>query len=273
MTDKNVRRLTYTTLILLSIVMVFPFLWSLISSFKTPAEIITIPPQVFAKEYTLNNYLEVFKQGNFLRWYLNSIACALFVTITVCFFGSLAGYSFAKFDFPAKNVIFAFIVSTMMIPMQMLVIPWYYMADALNLVDTYTGIIFPGVISAFGIFYMKQAMETIPKSLIEAARIDGTSEFKIFIKIILPLVKPSLSALAILTFIGNWDAFLWPLIVINSGEMKTLPVGLQAFAGAQGINYHLIMASANLVILPVLGVYIILQKQIVKSIAASGVKG
>jgi len=273
MSDKNVKWSLYLCLISFAVVMVFPFLWCLLSSFKTPDQIITIPPTFFAKTYTLGNYIQVLKGGHFFRWYINSIGCALVVTLTVCFFSALSGYAFAKFEFKGKLIIFAFIVSTLMIPMQMLVIPWYYMASGLGLVDTYLGIIFPGLLSAFGIFFMKQSIESVPDSLIEAARIDGTPDFKIFWKIVLPLVKPSLSALAILTFISNWDAFLWPLIVINSPTMKTLPVGLQAFAGAQGINYHLIMAASNLVIVPVIIIYLILQKQIVKSIATSGVKG
>ncbi len=273
MSDKNVKRMMFFALTAFAIIMVFPFVWCLMGSFKTPDQIITIPPTFLSKSYTLNNYIEVLGRGNFLRWYANSIGCAVFVTFTVCFFSSLAGYAIAKFKFAGKKVIFAFILSTMMIPMQMLVIPWYYMAHKLGLVDSYMGIIFPGIVSAFGVYFMKQAMESIPNSLIEAARIDGTSEFRIFWKVVFPLVRPSLAALAILTFISNWDAFLWPLIVINSPAMKTLPVGLQSFAGAQGVNYHLIMTAANLVILPVLALYMILQKQIVKSIATTGVKG
>ena len=161
----------------------------------------------------------------------------------------------------------------MMIPGEMLVIPWYIMGSYFHLENTYLGIMFPGLISAFGVFLMKQFMEGVPDSLIESARIDGASELKIFFRIVMPLVRPALASLAIFTFVANWDAFLWPLIITNEQQIFTLPVGLQSFAGAHGIQYHLIIAAANLVVLPVLVVFLILQKQIIKGIALSGVKG
>jgi multiple sugar transport system permease protein len=272
MTAKQNRILVYTLLIIGGLCMIFPFLWSILSSFKPAEEILTLSPSFFPENPTLDNYKEVLEAGNFQRWYFNSLLIAAIVTISVCFFSSLAGYSLAKYKYAGKKVIFLTILSTMMIPMEMLIIPWYIMASYMGMVDTYVGIMFPGLISAFGVFLMKQFMEGIPDALIEAARIDGTSEFRIFYKIILPNVKPALASLAIFTYVGNWDAFLWPLIVTTKAHMQTLPVGLQGFAGAQGAQYHLIIAAANLVIIPVLCVFLIMQKQIIKGIATSGIK-
>lgn len=262
----------YVLLSLGAFFMIFPFLWSVLSSFKPAHEILTVSPKLFPEAPTLDNYRTVLSSGHFGRWYLNSLLVAAAVTVSTCFFCSLAGYSLAKYRYAGKQVIFIAILSTMMIPMEMLIIPWFIMGKYLKLVDTYLGIMLPGLITAFGVFLMKQFIEGIPDTLIEAARIDGTGEFKIFWKIILPLVRPALASLAIFTFIGNWDAFLWPLIITTQETMKTLPVGLQAFAGSQGIEYHLIIAAANLVIIPVLIVFMVMQKQIIKGVATTGIK-
>jgi len=263
----------YITLTLFGLLMVFPFFWSIISSFKPANEIISIPPRFWSENFTLKNYREVITTGKFGRWYLNSIIVASVVTISVCFFSSLAGYSLSKFTYPHKEKFFYFILSTMMVPLQILIIPWYVMFTYFKLNDTYLGLILPGIMSAFGIFMIRQFCDNIPDSIIEAARLDGASEFKIFYKIIFPILKPSLSALAIITFVGNWDAFLWPLIIINNESLKTLPLGLQSFAGQYTVEYHLIMAAANLAVIPSIVIFLILQRQIIRSIAGSGLKG
>jgi len=270
------RARTITVYVLLAIgglLMVFPFLWSVLASFKAPDEIFTLQPKLLPADPTLDNYREVLSNAAFGRWYLNSVLVAVVVTISVCLFSSLAGYSLAKYRYAGRTVIFAAILSTMMIPAEMLVIPWFVTGSYLGLTDTYLGIMFPGLISAFGVFLMKQFMEGIPDALIESARIDGTSEVRIFFRVVLPLVKPALASLAIFTFVSNWDAFLWPLIITNEASMFTLPVGLQSFAGAHGIEYHLIIAAANLVVLPVLIVFLVLQRQIIQGIALTGLKG
>lgn len=273
MGNKKQKIFIYVMLSLLGLCMIFPLLWSITSSFKTPEEILTLHPKFIPANPTLDNYKTVLKSGEFGRWYLNSTIVAVVVTISVCFFSSLAGYSLAKYKYAGKHIIFLTILSTMMIPMEMLVIPWFTMASYMGLTDTYLGIMFPGLISAFGVFLMKQFMESIPDSLIEAGRVDGASEFKIFYRIVLPLVKPALASLAIFTFVSNWDAFLWPMIITTKPTWKTLPVGLQSFAGAHGIEYHLIITAANLIVIPVLIVFIIMQKQIIKGMALSGIKG
>jgi multiple sugar transport system permease protein len=263
----------YGLVILGALVMVFPFAWSALSSFKPPDEILTLHPSLLPNEPTLDNYRTVLETSGFARWYFNSLVIAIAVTLSVCLFSSLAAYSLAKFRYAGRQVLFLAILSTMMIPLEMLVIPWFVAANYLGMTDTYIGIMFPGLISAFGVFLMRQFMEGVPDTLIESARIDGAGEVKIFFKVVLPLVRPALAALAIFTFIANWDAFLWPLIITNESDMFTLPVGLQAFAGTQGIEYHLIIAAANLVVVPVLAVFLVMQRQIIQGIALTGTKG
>lgn len=267
------RILIYLTLVAFGFLMVFPFLWSLLSSFKTPGEILTLEPQLWPERPVLDNYREVLTSGSFGLWYLNSLVVAGVVTVSVCFFSSLAGYALAKYRYAGRKFIFITILSTMMIPMEMLIIPWFQAANTLHLTDTYLGIMFPGLISAFGVFMVKQFMESVPDALIESARIDRCSEFKIFWRIVLPMLKPALASLAIFTFIGNWDAFLWPLIVTNDSSLFTLPIGLQSFAGGQGIQYHLVVAAANLVVIPVILVFLVMQRNIIKGIALTGMKG
>ena len=271
--QRRVKVLVYVLLGLGGLLMVFPFVWSVLSSFKAPGEILSLTPSLLPESPTLDNYREVLARGSFGRWYINSLLVATLVTVSVCFFSSLAGYSLAKFTYAGRKVLFFAILSTMMIPAEMLVIPWFIMGSHVGLEDTYIGIMFPGLISAFGVFLMKQFMEAVPDSLLEAARIDNAGEMKIFFKVVLPLVRPAMASLAIFTFVGNWDAFLWPMIISNRAEMFTLPVGLQSLSGAAGVEYHLIIAAANLVVLPVLVVFIVAQKQIIKGIALSGVKG
>jgi multiple sugar transport system permease protein len=189
------------------------------------------------------------------------------------FFDSLLGYTLAKFVFPGKKIIFLLIISTLMIPTEMLVIPWYALTRAMKWGNTYWGIMFPGMISAFGVFLMRQFMTTIPNDLIDAARIDGMGELNIFARIVLPLVSPALATLAIFNFIGNWNAFLWPLIVASKPRMFTLPVGLANFSGEAGSDWHLIMTGATVSMLPLIIIFLIFQKQIVRGIAMTGLKG
>lgn len=265
--------LIYTILLIGGVVMVFPFLWMLVTSFKNYYEIIDTTSSFFPKKPTLANYKRVFETAMFGRWFLNSLFVASLETTSVCFFGALVGYTLAKFHFPGRNVIFIMILSTLMIPTEMLVIPWYLMVSKIGMIDTYWGIWFPSVITGFGVFLMRQFMQSVPDDLFDAARIDGLNEFGIFLRIALPLVKAALAALGIFTFIGNWGAFLWPLIVVESTEMRTLPLGLAFFSGEAGIQWDIIMTGASIATVPVLAIFIIFQKHIIKGIALAGLKG
>jgi multiple sugar transport system permease protein len=251
--------------------MIFPFIWMAVSSIKHAKDIYTL--SLIPSSPTLDNYREVFDQTRYVRWFVNSFIIASVTTASVLFFDSLAGYTLAKFRFPGQNVIFIGILSTLMVPTEMLVIPWYVMSIDLHWTDSYWGIMFPGVISAFGVFLMRQFFAGVPNDLIDAARLDGFSEFRIFWKIALPLVKPALAALSIFTFLGNWNAYIWPLIVTRSEEMRTLPVGIAFFSSEAGNKFHLVMAAASLATIPVLLVFVIFQRQIIKGVVLTGLKG
>lgn len=261
----------YTLLIVGGIVMVFPFVWMIATSLKPATEVFL--GKFLPEAPTLDNYAKVFVKVPFARWYLNSLIVASLVTLSVAFFDSLTGFALAKYEFRGKNVIFAFILSTLMVPTEMLIIPWFILSNSLNWVDTYWGIMFPGVMTAFGAFLMKQFMEGVPSELLDAARIDGLSEFGLFWRIAMPLVKPALAALCIFTFLGNWNAFLWPVIITEKMDMRTVPVGLSFFSGEAGSAWELIMAGASMATIPVLIVFLFFQRQIIRGIALTGLKG
>lgn len=262
--------LAYVLLILGGIVMVTPFIWMISTSLKPAAEI--FKPNFFPANPTLDNYSQVLTRTLFPRWYLNSLIVATISTVSVAFFDTLAGYVFAKFEFPFKNVIFVLILSTLMVPTEMLVIPWYTLATQWGWADSYWGLAFPGIITATGVFLMRQFMQGVPNELLDAARIDGLSEFGLFWRIAVPLVKPAIAALCIFNFLGNWNAFLWPLIVTSRRDMMTLPVGLSFFSGEAGSDWHLIMTGATLATVPLLIVFFLFQRQIIRGIALTGLK-
>jgi len=263
--------LIYLMLIAGGLVMVIPFVWMIATSLKPAKEVFL--GYFFPLAPTLENYALVLNKVPFARWYLNSLVVATCTTLSVAFFDSLTGFVLAKYEFPGKNVIFVFILSTLMVPTEMLVIPWFILSNNLNWVDSYWGIMFPGVITAFGTFLMKQFMEGVPSELLDAARMDGVSEFGLFWRIALPLVKPALAALCIFTFLGNWNAFLWPVIITEKMDMRTVPVGLSFFSGEAGSSWELIMAGASMATVPVLIVFLFFQRQIIKGIALTGLKG
>jgi len=268
-----VQTIAYALLILGGISMIIPFIWMISTSLKPRAEI--YQGNFFPLAPTIDNYRQVIFETAFPRWYLNSIICAVMSTLSVAFFDTLAGYTLAKFDFPLKNVIFVGILSTLMVPTEMLIIPWYIMSVRFHWADTYWGIVFPGVITASGVFLMRQFMQGVPNDLIDAARIDGLSEFGIFWRIAVPLVKPAIAALCIFNFLGNWNAYIWPLIVTSVRQMYTLPVGLAFFSGESLYDYewNLIMTGATLSVVPLLTIFVIFQRQIIKGIALTGLKG
>ena len=265
------RLLIYLALAVGGVVMAFPFVWMLLSSFKSLRELFRFNflPQV----WTLANYQEVILNTQFPRWFLNSMVVAGISTVSVLFFCSLVGYTLTKLRFPGRNVIFLVILSTLMIPTEMLVIPWFVMATEYNWVNTFWGIAFPGLIPAFGVFLMRQFFQSLPRDLFDAGRVDGVSEFGLYWRVGLPLVGPGLAALGIFNFVGNWNAFLWPLIVAKSPSMYTIPVGVALFSGEAGTAWNLIMASAALAVIPVLIVFFIFQRQIIEGVVLTGVKG
>ena len=256
-----------------SVVVAFPFVWMILSSFKSIQDFYNFGflPSVF----DVSAYQYVFTETNFGRWYLNSAIVAVVVTVTNIVFCSLIGYTLAKFRFPGARAVFILILSTLMVPTEMLVIPWYVSAVHLHLANTYVGIFLPGVMEAFGIFLMRQFMLGVPDDLLDAGRVDGLGEFRLWWQVAMPLVKPAIAALGIVTFLGNWNAYLWPVIVIATDQMRTIPVGIALYATAvsNGIQWNTIMAMSVLTVVPMIVVFVIFQRQIISGIALTGLKG
>lgn len=268
--ERLLKFMAYLLLSLGGITMLVPFIWMISTSFKTASEV--YQTAFFPAQPTFDNYREVIFNSQFPLWYVNSFIVAVFSTISVAFFDSLVGFVFAKYDFPLKNVWFILILSTLMVPTEMLIIPWYIMSVQMSWVDTYWGIAFPGIITASGAFLMRQFMAGVPNELLDAARIDGVHEFGLFWRIAIPLTLPAVAALCIFNFLGNWNAFIWPLIIITARPMMTLPVGILFFSNENTANWHLIMTGATLSVLPLMTVFIIFQRQIIKGIALTGLK-
>lgn len=263
--------LRWTLLLIGGLIMITPLLYMFSSSLKPGSDIYDL--RLIPARATLENYRNVLSDGRFMRWFLNSSFIAICVTLSTLFFDSLVGYTLAKFRFRGRQFVFIAILSTLMIPTEMLVIPWYLLSAQLGWIDTYWGIMFPGMMTGFGTFLMKQFFETVPDDFLEAARIDGLNEFQIWWRVAMPLVTPALSALAIFTFLGNWTAFFWPLIVTTSQELYTLPIGLSSFAVEQAIKWEMIMTGAALATIPTLIVFLVLQRYIVRGVMLAGLKG
>lgn len=269
--NKSRNLVIYILLALGGIVMIFPFLWMISTSLKSGVDIFSI--SIIPKKITIQAYVKVLQNTEFILWFKNSLIIAAITTSSVLFFDTLVGYAFAKLRFPGKSFLFILILSTLMIPTEMLIIPWYMMINKLKLFNTYFSLLFPGLTSAFGIFLMKQFFDAIPNDLLEAGRIDGLSEFGIFTRTAVPLVKPAIAALGIFTFLGNWNAFLWPVIAVDKLEFYTLPVGLSLFSGEALNQWDLIMAGSSIATIPVLIVFFVFQKQIIDGIHMAGLKG
>jgi len=265
------RVVAWTLLMMGGIVMVMPFVYMISTSLKFPHEIYDL--RLIPNEPTLENYAFVLEDGRFYRWFVNSLLVATLTTVSVVFFDSLVGYTLCKFRFRGRYIVFIAILSTLMIPTEMLIIPWYLMSKSFGWLDTYWGIMFPGIMTGFGTFLMKQFFETVPDDFLDAARIDGLNEFQIWWEIAMPLVTPALSALAIFVFLGNWTAFIWPLIVTTDYDLYTIPVGLASFAVEAQVEWELIMTGASLATIPTLIVFLIFQRYIIRGVVLAGLKG
>ena len=268
---RSTRAVVWGLLFLGGVLMMVPFAYMLSTSLKQNAEVYEL--SLVPRAPTLDNYRRLGAASGFPRWFLNSLAIAVATTLSVLFFDSLVGYTLAKFRFRGRRLVFLGILSTLMIPTEMLVLPWYVMSKNLGWLDTYWGIMFPGMMTGFGTFLMKQFFEGVPDELLEAARVDGLGEFRIWWRIAMPLVGPALSALAIFTFLGNWTAFLWPLISTTNRDLYTLPVGLASFSGEFQREWEMVMAGASVATLPMLLVFVVLQKYIVRGVMLAGIKG
>jgi putative chitobiose transport system permease protein len=266
--------ISYIILGLVAVGMLLPLVWLVSTSFKSPTEnIFAFPPQWWPQSPTLANFVTVWQTNPFGQYLWNSTVVAGLTVILNLLTSALAAYPLARLNFRGRDVIFALILATIMIPFQIVMIPLYILAVQLGLRNTYLGIIFPALASAFGIFLLRQAFQGVPKELEEAARLDGCSELGLWWFVMIPAIRPALITLGIFVFIGAWSDFLWPLIVLDQQELYTLPIGVATLAGTFSLDWRLIAAGSVISIGPVLIVFLLLQRYILPSEASSGLKG
>lgn len=255
------------------LVMVVPFLWMLLSSFKPEREIRQSPPTWWPADPTLDNYSTLLSRLDFPTYFTNSVIVALLTTAGNLLFCAAAGYALAKIRFAGRQVLFLLVLGTIMVPSIVTLVPLFVLVSNLNMVNTYGGLVLPFLAQAFGVFLMRQFMLSIPDDLLEAARIDGASELRIFWQIVLPLCRPALATLGILTFLASWNNFLWPLVVATTENRYTLPVALALYSiGQNRARYDLLLAGSVVIVVPVLIVFILLQRHFVRGIATTGLK-
>lgn len=271
---KNLKILILNLAILISVVLTLaPFVWMISTSLNTEEGIFSYPPQWIPKVITMSHYKDLFERVKFLVNFKNSLIICFSITLLSLFFNSLAGFAFAKHKFPGREKIFTLLLFTMMVPGQVAMMPVFLILKNLGLLNTYMGLILPAASGVFGIFLMRQFMISIPNDLLDSARIDGCSEFRIFWNIMLPLCRPVIATLALFTFMGAWNDLLWPLIIMTDEKKYTLTVALANLNGQNSTEWGLLMAGSVAVIIPILFIFIILQKQFIRGIALSGVKG
>lgn len=267
------KALVYLFLVLISIAMVAPLLWMFSSAFKPKAEIFSYPPTLVAENPTIGNFFTLFEQRPFDRNLFNSFFIAASSTILALFFCSLAAFGFAKYQFPAREFLFLLLIGTLIIPFHTTMIPLYVLYRKIGWIDKFWGLIFPGMANAFGIFFMRQYLIKLPDDFLDSARLDGCSEIKIFLYIILPIARPALTALGMIFFMGSWNNFLWPLIILKSKNMLTAVVALRGLSSGLRVPYDLIMAGSVLIVLPLVILFIVLQKQFIAGITSGAIKG
>lgn len=255
------------------VITVFPFIWMILTSFKTQAEAVAVPLVVFPKELHFENYLEIFKLVPFAKMYLNTIMSAIVTVAGQLLFCSMAAYAFARIEFPGRDFIFMLLLAVLMVPGSFFILPQYLLIQNLGLLNTFPALVLPNLFSAFGTFLLRQFFMSLPKELEEAALLDGCNRFMIYIKIMLPLVKSGLVALGILTLRFAWNDLMWPMIVNTQTDKMTLSAGLAFMTGQYTTNYPAMMAGGVMAVLPLLIIFIIFQKQFIEGVAMSGIKG
>ncbi len=260
-------------LLVMSFLMLFPLVWMFFGAFKSNDEVIRMPPVLLPSKFDFNNFKTISELFPLNRFLFNSVFVAVTATLLQILFCAMSAYVFAKIKFKGRELLFTVFLVTMMIPSQLTMITLYKIFAGLNITNSYIGLILPATYNALGIFLMRQHMSTLPDSFIEAALVDGSGQFRIFWKIILPLCKPALATVGILGFMSAWNSFLWPLIIISTTELSTLPLGLTKIQGRWTTNWNLLMAGNVISTIPILIVYMFTQKYFIKSLAHSGVKG
>jgi len=271
--DVPVQVVIYGGLVILSLVMLFQLFWLFSSAFKPLGETLLWPPRLLPIKFRPQNYIEAWRMSNFSRVLLNSGVVTVATTALSVLINSMAGYGFAKFRFPGRNILFALVLGTLMVPFQVIMVPLFFILRDLDWLNTYHGLVMPRVADAFGIFLMRQFIQSIPSELTEAARIDGASEFTIFWRIVLPLCKPAVAVLAIFTFMWRWNDLLWPLVAVTSQDMYTVQLALANFQREFFVEWHYLMALTSVSILPIMALFLRFQRYFVAGITLSGIKG
>ena len=260
----------------LAIVALTPFAWMISTAFKPASEVIAFPPKLIPKNPTVVNIIKVFQTAPFYRFFLNSIVVSVAGTLSALCLGSMAGYAFAKLRFPGRNILFLVVLATMMVPWQIIIIPMYVLIVKFRWVNSYQALIVPKLVGGFAIFLMRQFIKELPDELIDAARIDGCSYFRIYWNIVIPNIKPALAALAIFKFMSMWNDYLWPLIVVKTPLMRTVPLGVALFFTEEARSpsfYNLIMSASFMALLPTVILFLCLQRHFTRGVVLSGLKG
>jgi multiple sugar transport system permease protein len=263
--------LLHVVIVLGALAMFFPFYWTLVTSLS-PGTGLSTAPSVIPADPGLDAYVQLFQDLPFARVVGNSLLLAVITTLVQLFTSATAAYAFSRLPFRGRTVVFGIYLATMMIPLQVLVVPLFAELKAFGLVDTYLGALLPTFAAAFGIFLLRQAMNQVPAELDEAAAIDGAGHFRIFWTVILPNIRPALATLAVFAFMGSWNSFLWPLVVLRSPELQTLPVALAGLQGQYTTQWDIVMAGSVVSILPMLAIYLFAQKYVIQGVANTGLK-
>jgi multiple sugar transport system permease protein len=264
--------MVYLLLIAFGIIMVMPFYWMIVSSLHTPQNLVAYPPKWWPRPAVLTHYQNALSKAPFLIYYRNSLIVAIISVGLSLLLGLFAGYAFAIYSFPLKGFFFFLILATLMVPIQVTSVSLYILMAKFNWIDTFPGILAPDLASAFGMFLISQGIKGMPMDLIHAARMDGAGEIRIVLTIIGPLVKSVIATAGLILFIESWNDFLWPVIIINSEKLRTIPVGVAFFRDPYDINFGPLMAAASIATLPMILAYLFVQKYIIKGIASTGLK-
>ena len=271
--NRVIRGSSYLFLISTSILMVAPFLWMITTSLKSSQEVYIYPPTLFPTELHWENFLHVLDTVPFGRFYLNNLFVTGLITFSQVATAVLAGYVFARIEFPGRDIIFYLFLATLIVPTQVTMLPLFLIISKLGWIDTYQALILPFLASVFAVFFLRQFFTTIPRELEDAAKIDGCGRLRFLWQIMLPLARPAIATITLFTFLSHWDAYLWPLVVTNTTAMRTLPIGLRFFVEESGAQYHYMMAGALMAVAPVVALFLVAQKQFIEGIALSGMKG
>lgn len=263
----------YLILIIGALLILLPFIWIFLTSVKSTDEIFTKNIVILPKKFRWDNYLEVLKLKNFQRYLFNSVIVTISITLGELITTILAAFAFSNLKFKGRDIIFTLLIATMMVPSEVLLIPNFVLLSELKWINTYKALIIPWCTSIFSIFFLRQYFLGIPKQLYYAAKVDNCSDFKYLTSIMIPIAKPAIITISLLKIINSWNSFMWPLIVTNSEEMRTLPIVLSKFSSEAGVDYHILMAASAIIILPMLIIFVLLSKYILKGVGNSGIKG